>query len=447
MVDEQEVQGDDEGPAQEQGRRGPDIPHIRTSSLMRAHIALLNHEIIQPSDGELFNIVSYHYQRLRQWHSEHTGWHLEYRGGMFKLLRQSDILLSNYGKNKLQEARDFACLVWVLSYAASRQLTGYGGEQQFLLSHLIQYIIEQSYGADSDERIDFERKSDRYSMMRALKYLRDIGGLQLIEGQEQEWIEHRAEVLYEFTNVASLFITSLDLHAVVIVARHRREKTPLEPTLLSRSSSHLVRAWRILLTEPAFFHYDDPEGFTELSEHAEAVARAVAETFGWLLEINRNYACIVYSSGTSTNAPPLLHLGSATDQIIALLCRALREEVAEQLLLPDTYGCVRLTLSDIEYLFVTNIRPRYGQYWGKEAQDTSAAALLRDVLKKMRQVGLLRGPDGTGDMLVLPLAARFDVTYGEQGDSQRSKSNRVRKRPAVEDKMPMEELWSDGEDQ
>lgn len=445
MIDDQETLSDIEEPEQE--RDGPVSrlpPRVRMSSLMRAHIALLEHEIIQPAHGDFYNIVSYHYPRLQQWHSEHTGWHIEYRGGLFRLLRQLDIPPSNFAKNKLQEARDFACLVWVLSYAASRQLTGYGGEQQFLLSHLIQYVVEQSLSGGGSGGLDFEKKSDRYSMMRALKYLRDIGGLQLVEGQEQEWIDSRAEVLYEFTDVASLFITALDLESVARVAHHRCNNSPLQPALIGESAPPLMRAWRTLLVEPIFLRYDDPEGFAELNKYAEEVARVITESFGWLLEVNRDYACIVRSSGAPTDTVPLLHLGSAVDQIVALLCHAMRDEFAAQHLVPDAYGCVTVPLSEIEYLFTTSIRPRYGQKWGIKAQETPSATLLREALKKMRQVGLLRGPDNASDILLLPPAARFDAIYiePEQALSQRTKSKRSQKYFADENESPASSLWS-----
>jgi hypothetical protein len=44
---------------------------------------------------------------------------------------------------------------------------------------------------------------------------------------------------------------------------------------------------------------------------------------------------------------------------------------------------------------------------------------LNDVYKKMRQVGLLRGPDGAGNMLILPTAARYSASYEKAGQEQK----------------------------
>jgi len=58
-----------------------------------------------------------------------------------------------------------------------------------------------------------------------------------------------------------------------------------------------------------------------------------------------------------------------------------------------------------------SVREQYGENWGNEARNKSSRSLLNEVYKKMRQVGLLRGPDETGDVLVLPTAARYSATY------------------------------------
>ena len=48
---------------------------------------------------------------------------------------------------------------------------------------------------------------------------------------------------------------------------------------------------------------------------------------------------------------------------------------------------------------------------GFEARGKSSRGLLNDVYRKMRQIGLLRGPDEAGNILVLPTAARYTATY------------------------------------
>ena len=78
------------------------------------------------------------------------------------------------------------------------------------------------------------------------------------------------------------------------------------------------------------------------------------------------------------------------------------------------YGCLHVTTEDMSELFYS-VRERYGENWGSEARNKSSRSLLNDVYRKMRQAGLLRGPDDAGNMLVLPTAARYTATYEKAG--------------------------------
>lgn len=421
-------------------------PHTRVSAdLVRAHIALLDYEIIQPSHP-LFALVSYHAPSLQQWHSERTGWRIENRSGMFQLLRSPALLPTHFGKYRLADPADFACLAWTLSYAAWCQLSSYRAEQQFLLTHLAKYILEQESDSEEGEAIDLNRKTDRQSLMRALKYLEKIGALQLIEGQREEWVEHQQEMLYNFTPLATTLIVSLDAEAATDIEARLSQEKPLLPALLS--SAHaltpLTRAWRSLLLGPIYLRYDDPEGFQALSRQAEIVAQIIADTFGWQLEMNHDYACIVRSTGSSQDSSPLLYFGSAQDQMIVLLCQALRAEVEAGRLFPSDSGCIKLSKADLEDLFASTIRPRYGSNWGKEARETSISTLIDEISVKMRQIGLLRGPDAESEMLVSPLAAHFEPSYAarQTGQGERSGS-RPRGESVGKKKETASSLWDD----
>jgi uncharacterized protein (TIGR02678 family) len=179
------------------------------ADLMKAHVALMEREVILPKQLELFRLVNRHYRALQTWHDQYTGWRILRSATVIRLIRQPSAMTHGYLYDRLKDPSDFACLVWILWYAENRQLTGRGNDQQFLLSQLAESIQEQSASAtESERRFDFRRQGDRYSIQRALQYLEDLGGLQLVDGQTREWVEQTpdADVLYEFTDV----ISSLD---------------------------------------------------------------------------------------------------------------------------------------------------------------------------------------------------------------------------------------------
>jgi uncharacterized protein (TIGR02678 family) len=405
-----------------------------SADLIKAHVALQEKEVILSQHSDLFRLVQHHYYRLQTWHDQHTGWRIQRTNTLVRLIRHVSATTPGYIYERLKEPKDFACLTWILWYAENRQLGGRGNDQQFLLSQLAEQLQEQSMqtlqGSASENVLDFRRQTDRYSIQRALHYLQDLGGLQLVDGQTKEWVEQKdnADVLYEFTDVARSLVAALNPQLVTEVSKRLHEPTAvLQPTRISSvSATPLIRAWRSLLLGPALFQFDDSEAFQALLQHADRVANDLLETFGWLLDVRRNYACIVRESGSSTGPVSVLTPYGTNDQIALLMCTMIRERIVSGALpLPDTYGCVRITNEDMSELFYA-VRERYGENWGNEARNKGSQSLLNDVQRKMRQIGMIRGPDETGTILILPLAARYSATYDQATQQQTATSQRVK---------------------
>ncbi|TMD99984.1 MAG: TIGR02678 family protein [Chloroflexi bacterium] len=403
-----------------------------TAEITKAHVALMERGVILSKQIDLFRLVNRHYYTLQNWHDQNTGWRIQRGATVIRLVRQLSATTPGYVYDRLKEPRDFACLTWILSFAENRQLTGRGNEQQFLLSQLAEHIQEQSRSeTDGETAFDFRRPTDRYSIQRALQYLEDMGGVQLIDGQTKEWVEQSADadVLYEFTDVIRSLVSAFNPQLLAMVATHlNNEGKTLQPTLLQSivgdnfpvmALKPLVRAWRTLLLGPVLLRYDDPEAFAELVAHSDEVANELLETFGWLLDVKRDYACVVRASGMSSGPVTSLTPFGTSDQMAVLMCTAIREQVTTGAWpLPDKYGCVHVTSEDMNALFYT-LRERYGENWGNEARSKGSRSLLNDVYKKMRQAGLLRGPDGAGNMLILPTAARYSASYEKAGQEQK----------------------------
>src|SRR5437763_5819960 len=144
-------------------------------------------------------------------------------------------------------------------------------------------------------------------------------------------------------------IVALNPQLVTTVADQlNNSSTTLQPAILlnpaGSSTSPLTRAWRSILLGPALFRFDDPPAFGELLVHADALANELLETFGWLLDIHRDYACIVRASGTTSGPVTILTPFGTNDQIAMFLCKGIRDQVVSGVWpSPDTYGCVHVT--------------------------------------------------------------------------------------------------------
>jgi uncharacterized protein (TIGR02678 family) len=419
------VDGDDH--AEQAEFPGVVVPRYLPRSLLQAQAALLDNAIIYvQTDPETYRLVRTHFAALEQWHIHHTGWRIQRSSSFFRLERHLHMIAPVFLDDKLKRARDFACLLWLLWFAEKRYLAGGGRNQQFLLSQLADELQQEAQIA-GDGALDFRNQHDRYSMWRALDYLTRLGALQALEGEVKRWAEDAdqpdSEVLYEFTPGAHSLIEALNEKRLATITPLLTATNRLAPGALSALADEmppLVRAWRVLLLGPALFRFDDPGAFAALVAQSEQVSSELAEAFGWLLELNSDYACIVRGGGLSIGAGPTLALNGAYDQMILLLCSVFRQQVEEGLWSPDTYGCIATTHWDIIPLF-SDLRQRYGTHWGATAQQTRATDLLEEMYLRMRQFGLLRGPDPAGNILILPTAARYSVSYTQEPSGVRRK--------------------------
>lgn len=105
--------------------------------------------------------------------------------------------------------------------------------------------------------------------------------------------------------------------------------------------------------------------------------------------------------------------------MVLLLCSAFRTQVEQGQWEPDAYGCINVSSRDILPLF-HDIRTRYGANWGVTVKKSDTLDLLNDVFERMRQYGILRGPDGDENVLILPTAARYNVGYEQKVASSSS---------------------------
>ncbi|MEI7555640.1 DUF2398 family protein [Candidatus Chlorohelix sp.] len=296
--------------------------NAQSEALTLAHVTLMEHEVItRGQQPDLFRLVNNQYAALQNWHDQHTGWRIRRSSTVIRLVRVPAALTPGYQFKILDDSRDFACFCWTLWYAETRQVAGRGNEQQFLMSQLAERIEEQSRTGELAPHaapLDFKRLADRYSLSRVLRALQELGGLQLWDGGAEDWVNQTgdSDALWEFTDVTRSLLLSLEPSRVQLVWEMLDgDPLTLKPALLADAQklAPLQRAWRTLLLGPALYKYDDSAAFAALLAQVESLRHELAETFGWQLDLRREYAAALRASGTALGPITLLNLQEAAE--------------------------------------------------------------------------------------------------------------------------------------
>jgi uncharacterized protein (TIGR02678 family) len=405
--------------------------------LRRAHRLLLDRPVLARAQRpEEYRLVARQIEALARWHYDHTGWPIYYdeRAGVIRLRRRSSVVPSGAWEPwksdvNLSSPRDYACLAYLLWYARSPLALGRGGPRQVLLSDLCERLAHRSaLGAaegEGYEPLDFtRRRSDYWSLRRALKALEDLGAVLILDevsaansGDPREI----GQALIEFTDVVESLIVELSLDRVTSAGEYRSDPFSLTAPVLDEAATPPVRrAWRTLLLGPVLLRRDDPSAHEAIARQHNLIESDGEELFGYALDLAPTYARFIRPSGTSSDrTPPVLnHQQRGVVHAGLLLCAAIRERVvAGELSSPDQDGCLELPFATVKQIFRA-VCALHQRRWGNELADANPGTVLNKALDALRTAGLVRGPDARGNVLILPTAARYRAAYeaDEAGD-------------------------------
>jgi uncharacterized protein (TIGR02678 family) len=392
------------------------IAHGAVGEVRRAHLVLLRHPVVDASvDPAGYRLVQHHLQTLRTWHRHRTGWTILARGHTLRLVRAVGVLPMGLLHPELTAPRDVACFAWALAFAHHPRVAARGIGRQFLLTEVATAIAEAS--RDPVAPLDFARRADARSLRRALRALVDLGLLQAVDGSDEAWLDAdgAGDALYEFTDAATTFLAGLDRQALDAVGQHTRETAPTLPGRMVALAElpPLMRAWRALLGAPVLVRYDDPEAFDALWQARHRVALDMEQAVDDLLDLTPSYARLVRPSGASDSGEPRLSPRRALDHAVLCFCSHLRTAVTSGALGPPDpdSDCVFTTRADLARTFEETVAVE-ARRWGRQLQARAKLPdLFEDVCAAMRRLGLLRGPDQAGAVVLLPTAAAYAVSY------------------------------------
>jgi uncharacterized protein (TIGR02678 family) len=371
--------------------------------------------ITRQASSDAYRRIFLHYNWLRDWFRERTGWRLVQWEDSYRLERVPSLTVPGRGVEGLRDGLDYACFCWILWFASSRAGKG---QDWFALSELSRDVQEISIG-----RFTLESRRHRESFVRALQLLQRLGVLNPYSGNEEDWVraddrsDPNAEVLYDLAPGAPRLLAVLSdsvYEALETAPTNRRTMH-----LLNQDVTPLQRAWRALLLGPGLWAADDPEAFEALREHAQEVFDVLQQHVEWGLEMGLHHARVwrttsargasgllvdvgigTRDEGTETSGPLVRYIFHP----VLLLIGKVRDELTAGRLQAGEFGEIRIPEGNLrDYLI--DVADRHRSQWGADMQKLSMAHIVDSVYGHMRRIGYLRGPDATGYCFILPMAA------------------------------------------
>lgn len=275
-------------------------------------------------------------------------------------------------------------VAWVLWYHEFLGVQA-GEVRQFSLAELASAISSHPQAQD----LDFSVRSQRLALLQAVRALRELGALAIVDESSQEWESGESDAgssggaLLEFTAAAPYLIS--------------------RPSELPASAAQ--RAIRMLLCGPSMTCAQDPEAFEQLNA---PLLEDLQHTLGWRLSVNGEYATLHREGLVRGMGSRWMPGRSAASSVALLLLSAVCKEVQHQRLTPEDSG--RLTVTKVRlYGLLDQVRATHRARWGTMGKE-STEKLLELVLAEWRLWGGVAVSD-TASVTLEPHLARFDSTY------------------------------------
>jgi len=301
----------------------------------------------------------------------------------------------------------FLCLILIYLETKSRK-------DQFILSGLIEYIQNLQVDMEmNDITIDFNLYSQRKSMVKVLKFIRELGFVKLYDGNEDKFSENiESDVLYEVTGVSKYFVrnfTSNISDCNLYTDIYEREKLGLEQ---DRGIERRQRIYRRLFTENVVYNEgEDDLDYLYIKNYKNTIEQDVDKMLDASLEVHKNGAYILLLD--NMNFKNTFPNNRAISDIVLFTNTEIIEMYENRKLERNANDTINI--SEIEFRkIVEKVKEKYGSGFSKEYREKEIDKVFQEVIEFMMEFDMLRKKTDTKEFILMPMIFKIKGKYPKQ---------------------------------
>lgn len=352
-------------------------------------------EIRQELDEKTINFIKYK-----------LGYKLIINPYIVKLEKVPGIPKSFMGINEFSTKLEYIFLCLILIFLEEKVR-----KEQFILSQMIDYIQNSVVDIDlGDTVIDFNIYKQRQSMVKVLKYIRDLGFIKLYDGDENKFAENvENDVLYEVTGVSKYFVrnfTSDISDCNLYTDIYEKEQLGLDQ---EKGIERRQRVYRRLFTENVVYSEGkEDQDYLYIKQYKNTIAQDVDQMLDSSLEIHKNGAYILLAEHEPFKNvfPANKAISDVTLFMNTLLTQKLQNnefKVEEN----DT-----ILLSEIEFSnIIKELQENYAKGFSKEYREMDEIELQEKIVDYMKDFDMLRYEKELKQYRIMPITFKINGKY------------------------------------
>lgn len=298
----------------------------------------------------------------------------------------------------------FLCLILIFLEEKVRK-------EQFILSQMIDYIQNSIVDIDlGDIVIDFNIYKQRQSMVKVLKYIRDLGFIKLYDGDENKFAENiENDVLYEVTGASKYFVrnfTSDISDCNLYTDIYEKEQLGLDQ---EKGIERRQRVYRRLFTENVVYSESkDDQDYLYIKQYKNTIAQDVDQMLDSSLEIHKNGAYILLAEHEPfKNVFPS---NKSISDVVLFMNTILSEKLENKELQKEDNDTI--LISEIEFSnIIKNLQENYSKGFSKEYREMDEIKLQEQILDYMKDFDMIRYEKDLKQYRIMPITFKVKGKY------------------------------------
>lgn len=364
-------------------------------------ILLEKNFILKEEQRELYYSIKDHYKQIKPFIVDKLGYELIIRSDFIRLEKRPGKAESWMGIKEFEDKQAYVFFMLLIMFLEDKNK-----EDQFLLSHITDYIAANAIG----EEVDWTQYKTRRMLIKVLQVALSFKLINTTDGEEGDFIQDASkEVLFESTGLSRYFVRTF--HSDVMALKSYKDLEVEKEDILDQEKGVVRknRVYRKLLLSPIVYREEhNDEDYAYIKNYHHIIEEDFRKYLGWTFQLHRNGALVI--PGEQDKVSYTFPSTSALSDIMLQFNGLIKKELLEGQLHPTMEDTIVMDKSQFQE-FVQQLMDEKSIGWSKEYREADKERVSNDLLQALRRFKMAEVKQD--QVILLPLIGKIIGDYPE----------------------------------
>lgn len=362
-------------------------------------ILLEKNFILKEEQRELYYSIKDHYKQIKPFIVDKLGYELIIRSDFIRLEKRPGKAESWMGIKEFEDQQAYVFFMLLMMFLEDKNK-----EDQFLLSHITDYIAANAIG----EEVDWTQYKIRRRLIKVLQVALSFKLIKTTDGEEGDFIQDASkEVLFESTGLSRYFVRTF--HSDVMALKSYKDLEVEKEDILDQEKGVVRknRVYRKLLLSPIVYRQGShDEDYAYIKNYHHIIEEDFRKYLGWTIQLHRNGALAVPQEQDKISYP--FPSTSALSDIMLQFNGLIKKKLLEGKLSPNIEDTIVMDKEQFKQLTKELIDEK-AIGWSKEYREADKERVDADLLQALRRFKMAEVKQDK--VILLPLIGKIIGDY------------------------------------